>query len=126
VSDIQSDVIAFFADPAAHGGVPVERIDTHSAHVFLAGETAWKIKRAVTYDYLDFSTLAKRKAVLDRELALNAPAAPTLYRRVVPVTREADGRLALDGVGAPVEYALEMRPLPGRSTARPRRGGGPP
>jgi aminoglycoside phosphotransferase family enzyme/predicted kinase len=112
VPDPQSEVIAFLADPASHGSAEVARIDTHSAHVFLAGDRAWKIKRAVKYDYLDFSTLGKRKAILDRELTLNAPAAPSLYRRVVPVTREADGRLALDGMGAPVEYALEMRRFP--------------
>ena len=108
----QSEVIAFLADPATHGGHAVERIDTHSAHVFLAGGTAWKIKRAVRYDYLDFSTLAKRKAILERELALNAPAAPSLYRQVVAVAREAGGALALGGTGVPVEYALEMRRFP--------------
>ena len=108
----QSEVIACLADPATHSGAQVERIDTHSAHVFLAGDTAWKMKRAVKYDYLDFSTLAKRKAILDRELSLNAPAAPSIYRRVVPVTREPGGALALGGAGAPVEYALEMRRFP--------------
>ena len=108
----QSEVIAFLADPATHGGAEVERIDTHSAHVFLAGDTAWKIKRAVRYDYLDFSTLGKRKTILERELALNAPSAPSIYRRVVAIAREADGSLAFDGTGAPMEYALEMRRFP--------------
>lgn len=110
--DDQSEVIAFLADPATHADAPVDRVDTHSAHVFLAGDRAWKIKRAVRYDYLDFSTLAARKAVLERELALNAPAAPTIYRRVVPVTRGPRGRLALGGSGPAVEYALEMRRFP--------------
>jgi uncharacterized protein len=112
VAEDQSEVIAFLADPATHGGAPVERIDTHSAHVFLAGDCAWKIKRAVRYDYLDFSTLDRRRAVLDRELALNAPAAPSIYRRVVAVTRAPGGGLALGGPGAPVDYALEMRRFP--------------
>lgn len=111
--DDQSGVIAFLADPVSHGVTRVERIDTHCAHVFLAGDTAWKMKRAVKYDYLDFSTLGKRKKILDRELSLNARAAPTLYRRVVPITREEDGALAIDGAGEPVEYALEMRRFPG-------------
>jgi uncharacterized protein len=112
VPDDQSDVIAFLAEPATHGGADVTRIDTHSAHVFLAGDTAWKVKRAVRYDYLDFSTLRKRKTILDRELALNAPAAPTIYRRVVAVTRAPDGTLALGGTGTPIDYALEMRRFP--------------
>lgn len=110
--DDQSEVIAFLAEPSTHGATRVERIDTHCAHVFLAGDTAWKIKRAVKYDYLDFSTLEKRKAILDRELSLNAPAAPGLYRSVVPLTREAGGGLAIGGAGRPVEYALEMRRFP--------------
>jgi uncharacterized protein len=112
VPEDQSEVIAFLADPATHSGAQVDRIDTHSAHVFLAGDTAWKMKRAVKYDYLDFSTLGKRKAILERELSLNAPAAPSIYRRVVPVTRGPGGGLALGGAGEPVEYALEMRRFP--------------
>lgn len=108
----QSDTIAFLADPATHGGAAVDRIDTHSAHVFLAGDRAFKIKRAVRYDYLDFSTRDKRRAILDRELALNAPAAPMIYRRVVPITRARDGTLALDGDGDPVDYVLEMTRFP--------------
>jgi aminoglycoside phosphotransferase family enzyme/predicted kinase len=112
VPDDQSEVIAFLADPATHAGAAVARVDTHSAHVFLAGDTALKIKRAVRYDYLDFSTRAKRRAVLERELALNLGAAPSIYRDVVAITREADGHLALGGRGEPVEFALRMNRFP--------------
>jgi uncharacterized protein len=112
VPEDQSDVITFLADPATHRGADVTRIDTHSAHVFLAGDTALKIKRSVRYDYLDFSTRAKRRAVLERELALNAGAAPSIYRDVVAITREADGSLALGGRGEPVEFALRMNRFP--------------
>lgn len=105
----QDAVVAFLNDPATHGiAGDVERITTHSAHVFLAGERAYKIKRAVKYNYLDFSTLAARREVIAHELALNAPTAPMIYDRVVTITREADGGLAFDGLGAPVEYALAM------------------
>jgi aminoglycoside phosphotransferase family enzyme/predicted kinase len=112
VPDDQTEVIAFLADPATHGGTDVTRIDTHSAHVFLAGDTAWKIKRAVRYDYLDFSTLEKRKTILEREHALNARAAPSIYRGVVAITREMDGTLALGGRGEPVDHALRMARFP--------------
>ncbi|UWQ35658.1 AAA family ATPase (plasmid) [Leisingera sp. M527] len=105
----QVEVVAFLSDPSAYGiDAPVEVITTHSAHVFLIGGLAFKIKRAVRYSYLDFSTLQARKDVLVRELALNAPAAPEIYDRVVAVTREAGGRLALEGKGPAVEYALRM------------------
>src|SRR3546814_20494119 len=46
---------------------PVHRIDTHAASIFLSGETAWKIKRAVDLGYLDFSTPDKRRTALDRK-----------------------------------------------------------
>ena len=70
----------------------VQRIDTHAASVFLAGDRALKVKRAVRFPFLDYSTLDKRKAACEAELAVNAPYAPEIYRGVVPITREADGR----------------------------------
>lgn len=108
-SESQEPVFAFMADPATHGGHPVRRIDTHAACVFLAGDRALKIKRAVRFPFLDYSSLDKRRAACEAELAVNRPFAPTIYRRVVPITREPDGTLALGGKGAPVEWAVDMR-----------------
>ena len=107
--DSQDEVLAFLADPGTHGGANVKRIDTHAASVFLAGDRALKIKRAVRFPFLDFSTLAKRKQACDAELAVNAPYAPKIYLRVLPITQEASGRLAIAGDGPPVEWAVEMR-----------------
>ncbi|HET9618252.1 MAG TPA: DNA-binding protein, partial [Pseudolabrys sp.] len=104
----QQAVIDYLAAPSTHGGAKVTRIDTHAASVFLAGERALKIKRAVRFPFLDFTTLDKRKAACEAELAVNRPYAPAIYRRVVAITREADGRLALGGTGEPVEWAVEM------------------
>lgn len=108
-TDHQDDVLAFLADPASHGGHTVKRIDTHAASVFLAGDRALKIKRAVRFPFLDYSTLEKRKAACEAELAVNAPYAPEIYRRVVAIVRQADGALAIGGDGLPVEWAVEMR-----------------
>ena len=105
----QEAIFAFLSDPATHGGAPVKRIDTHAASVFLAGERALKVKQAVRFPFLDYSTLDKRKAACEAELEVNRPFAPELYRRVVPITRAADGTLALGGDGTPVEWAVEMR-----------------
>jgi aminoglycoside phosphotransferase family enzyme/predicted kinase len=115
----QDAVFAFLADPATHvpatqapathGVQAVRRIDTHAASVFLAGERALKIKRAVRFPFLDYSTLAKRKAACEAELAINRRTAPTIYRQVVAITREVDGRLAIGGHGEPVEWAVDMR-----------------
>ncbi|MGP9814588.1 bifunctional aminoglycoside phosphotransferase/ATP-binding protein [Rhodopseudomonas sp. NSM] len=104
----QDDVFQFVAAPASHGGKPATRIDTHGAAVFLAGDRALKIKRAVRFPFLDYSTLERRKAACDQELAVNRRFAPRIYRRVLPITREADGTLQIDGAGEPVEWAVDM------------------
>src|SRR5256714_14971684 len=87
----QNAVFALLADPATHGGSAVKRIDTHAASVFLAGERALKVKRAVRYPFLDYSTLERRKAACDAELEINRNYAPQIYRRVLPITRGAGG-----------------------------------
>ena len=107
----QDDVIAFLADPATHGHAKgdVKRIDTHGAIVFLAGNRAYKIKRAVKYPYLDFTTLEKREEAIRAEIEVNRRFAPELYLDVTAVTRGASGKLALGGAGDAVEWALAMR-----------------
>lgn len=117
MQDDQAAVIAFLKSPGAFarpGDTPGETqvVETHGALVFLAGETALKIKRSVRYDYMDLSTLALREAMLRRELALNQPVAPKIYRDVLPVTRDAAGRLALNGAGEVVEWVLRMWRFP--------------
>ena len=47
VTGDQRDVIEFLQAASTHGGAVVERIDTHAPIVFLAGERAWRLKRAV-------------------------------------------------------------------------------
>jgi uncharacterized protein len=102
---------AFLSKGEAFGapGAAVEQVTTHAAEIFLVGERAFKMKRAVRYSFLDFSTLARRKQALDAELRLNRRTAPMLYERVVPVTCSEGGELAIDGEGEPVEWLLEMQ-----------------
>ena len=85
------------------------QIDTACAHVFLKPEAAWKLKRHEDLGYVDFSTLERRLWALERELSFNRGAAPDIYRAVHRITREADGRLALDGAGTVLDHVLEMR-----------------
>jgi aminoglycoside phosphotransferase family enzyme/predicted kinase len=108
-NESQEEVLAFLGDPETHGDQKVHRIDTHAAAVFLAGDRALKIKRAVRFPFLDYSTLGKRREACEAELAVNAPYAPEIYRGVKAITREADGRLAIAGSGSAVEWAVEMR-----------------
>jgi len=105
----QAEALTALSDPAIHGGAAVRRIDTHAATVFLAGERAIKIKREVRFPFLDYSTLDRRKAACEAEIAINRPLAPQIYRGVVAITREADGSLRIGGNGTPIEWAVEMR-----------------
>jgi aminoglycoside phosphotransferase family enzyme/predicted kinase len=109
--DDQRAVVAFLSDGASYGmpGTPVERMATHISEVFLVGEQAYKLKRAVRFSYLDYSTLALRERYCRAELALNRRTAPGLYLRLRRVTRRADGGLALDGNGPVVDWVVEMR-----------------
>ena len=105
----QEEVFRLLQNPSTHGGCKVQRFDTHISSVFLAGQRAYKVKRAVRFPFLNFTTLAKRKAACQAELEVNRAFAPEIYRRVVPITREHDGSLSINGSGIAVEYAVEMR-----------------
>jgi len=110
--DAQAATIDFLERAETHGGGKVRRIDTHAASVFLSAERALKIKRAVRFAFLDYSTLAKRKAACEAEIEVNKPYAPQIYRGVVAITRARDGGLEIGGQGdeqgEPVEYAVDM------------------
>jgi uncharacterized protein len=105
-SATQERIFAFLTDPVERSGV--RRIDTHAASVFLEGNRALKIKRAVRFPFLDYSTLEKRKAACEEEIRINRPYAPQIYHRVVAITEDGDGSLRIGGDGTPIEYAVEM------------------
>ena len=106
----QDEVIALLSDPRAYSPAPprVERIDTHGAIIFLAGDRAYKIKRAVRLPYLDFSTLARRRAACEREIEINRLTAPDMYLGTIAIVRNSNGALQLGGEGDPVEWVVEM------------------
>jgi uncharacterized protein len=110
----QERVFAFLSDSERHPSV--RRIDTHAASVFLEGSRALKIKRAVRFPFLDYSTLQKRKVACDDEIRINRRFAPQIYHRVVPITQGEDGALHVDGNGTPIEYAIEMTRFDERRT----------
>lgn len=103
----QDEVFAFLSALAAQPGAKGNRIDTHAASVFLIGDKAYKIKRAVRFPFLDYSTLEKRRLACEAELRINRPVAPSIYAAVQPITRTG-GKLAFGGDGDIVEWALEM------------------
>jgi hypothetical protein len=110
VSDPQAEVLTFLEGGAL--GARPERVDTPASSTTAAGDRAFKLKRAVRFGFMDLATRERREAATRAELDLNRRTAPMLYLRVVPVTREAGGGLALGGTGAPVEWLLEMARFP--------------
>lgn len=112
----QTEVHAFLGIPGTHNLTePIKRIDTHGAVVFLAGPNAYKVKRAVRFPFMDYSTLERRRAACEAEVAVNRPNAPDLYVGVLPITRSG-GNLALGGNGEVVEWAVHMRRFDERRT----------
>jgi uncharacterized protein len=107
----QTRVLDFMGRPSAYEPPPatVERIDTHASAVFLAGPFAYKVKRAVKYPFLDFSTLERRHKACLNELRVNRRTAPQLYLEVLPVTASESGNFRLSGEGQTVEWVLKMR-----------------
>ena len=108
--DDQRDVISFLSDGASYGKpdlVP-ERIETHISIVFLIGERAYKLKRAVRFPYLDYSTISLRERLCKAEIELNRRTAAALYLQLRAITRDANGK-AFDGGGTVIDWVLEMR-----------------
>ena len=106
--------VAFLRSPGAYTPRPeaVEAIETHMSWVFLTERHAYKLKKPIRYDVLDFSSLALRRRSCEREVRLNRRLARDVYLEVVPLTVEPCGTLRLGGSGLPAEWLVKMRRLP--------------
>lgn len=87
---------------------PKQHIMTHLSHVFLTSVRAYKLKRAVKLPFVDFTTLAQRRAACESELEVNRRFAAPLYLGVQAFVRR-DGAFALSDEGEAVDYAVIMR-----------------
>ncbi|WP_244559617.1 MULTISPECIES: AAA family ATPase [unclassified Azospirillum] len=121
----QARALDLLARNETHGLPPdgrVERIDTHAASVFLAGDRAYKLKRAVTFPFFDYSSLSQRLSACEAEVALNRRTAPTLYLGVGGLVADGAGgfRLVADAPVGPdggpadgvLDYVITMRRFP--------------
>jgi aminoglycoside phosphotransferase family enzyme len=108
-----SEKLAFLAQAGSYpeGTSRVDAMETHMSWVFLTDHHAYKIKKPVRYDFLDFSTLQARRLDCEKEMRLNRRLAASVYLDVVPVTLEPDGALKLNGAGETVEWLVKMRRL---------------
>ena len=104
----QSETVAFLEAELK----PERRIDTHGAVVFLCRERAYKLKRAVKFPYMDFSTEGRRAAMCAAEIDVNRRSAPEIYFGVAPVLRR-NGKLVLGDIGEAsgdaVDWLVVMR-----------------
>jgi aminoglycoside phosphotransferase family enzyme/predicted kinase len=112
-------LVAALRSRFAARGIATQVIETHISWVVLAGRHAFKIKKAVNFGFLDFSTLDGRQRYCEEEVRLNQRLAPHLYLGVQALRMGRHG-VALAGSGSVVEYAVRMRRMPADGLARDR------
>lgn len=104
----QDAIVQFIMDAKNWHGVSPIRRDTHISTVFLVGDLAYKLKKAVRLPFLDFSTLALRQRACRCELDFNRLWAPGLYVGLANITQSSEGVLHWDGPGQVVETLVVM------------------
>lgn len=106
--------LGFLQDPRVYPerSTRVETVETHMSWVFLTDAYAYKLKKPVRYDFLDFATIEARRHDCDEEVRLNRRLAPDVYLGTVPLVRDAAGRLHLGGEGEAADWLVRMRRLP--------------
>ena len=119
----QSEIIEFLACPATYGlaGESIEQHQTHGSIVFLAGDRAYKLKRAVKFPYMDFSTVGRRKAMCEAEFLANHRLAPELYLGVKPILRLPGEEFQIGGGSdcrQAVDWVVVMRRFPQNALLR--------
>ncbi len=90
----------------------IELIQTHISYIFLAGDYVYKIKKAVDFDFLDFTTIERRRFYCNEELRLNRRLAPDVYLDVLEISEDASGNIVLGKGERVVDYAVLMKKLP--------------
>jgi aminoglycoside phosphotransferase family enzyme len=108
----QNQVVEALLRPEAYPEDPkeIKLIQTHISYVFLTKKFVYKVKKAVNFEFLDFSTLEKRHFYCDKELQLNRRLCPDMYLEVVPINQSKI--IKIKGDGETIEYALKMKLMP--------------
>jgi aminoglycoside phosphotransferase family enzyme len=108
----QKQVVEALMKPDAYDEKPgnIELCQTHISFVFLTDRFVYKMKKAVNFGFLDFSTLEKRRFYCEKELELNRRLCPDMYLEVVPINKSE--KITIKGDGETVEYAVKMKRMP--------------
>jgi aminoglycoside phosphotransferase family enzyme len=111
----QKQVVEALMKPEAYDEDPgsIEMVQTHISVVFLTQNFVYKMKKAVNFGFLDFTTLEKRRFFCEKELKLNRRLCGDMYLEVVPINK-ADA-VKIKGEGETVEYAVKMKRMPHES-----------
>jgi uncharacterized protein len=107
----QARLMQELADALEKESGHVQIFETHISWVLVTDEIAYKFKKSLQFDFVDFSTLEKRHFYCQEELRLNQRLAPDLYLGVITVTGSTEQPL-IDGSGAPIEFGVKMRAFP--------------
>lgn len=100
------------ADAFLDGSAQIKVVETHISWVFLTDHCAYKLKKPVRSDFVDFRTIDARRRDCEEEVLLNRRLAPEVYLGTVPMTVASDGHLELGGKGQTVDWLVKMRRLP--------------
>src|SRR6516164_7312512 len=84
--------------------------ETHMSQVFLAGDRVYKLKKPVSFPYLNFSTLVRREKACRAEVKLNRRLASDVYRGITPLVLSEQG-FAIGGRGEIVDWLVVMKRL---------------
>jgi aminoglycoside phosphotransferase family enzyme/predicted kinase len=106
--------VSLMSDPLSYDypTSQVEVIETHISWVFLTDRYAYKLKKPVRFEFLDFSTPELRHRACLEEVRLNRRLASDVYIAVLPITQNSDGTLKLNGRGKEIDWVVQMRRLP--------------
>jgi aminoglycoside phosphotransferase family enzyme/predicted kinase len=104
--ELPGDLLRDDAWPRPQRGV--ELVETHLSWVLRGDRDVFKVKKPVALGFVDFGSVARRKAACEDEVRLNSRMAPGIYAGVVPVVRREGRGLALGGPGEVVDWAVHM------------------
>jgi len=109
---VQKQVVEALMKPDAYDEEPgqIELTQTHISFVFLTRNFVYKVKKALDFRFLDFTTLEKRRFFCEKELELNRRLCGDMYLEVVPINRSKI--IKMKGEGETIEYAVKMKRMP--------------
>ncbi len=108
----QKQIVEALMKPEAYDEDPgsIKLVQTHISFVFLTRRFVYKVKKAVNFGFLDFTTLKKRHFFCKKELKLNRRLCGDMYLEVVPINKAV--AVKIKGEGETVEYAVKMKRMP--------------